>query len=315
MPFIFQNAKIFTRGRKCIVNADVDGLIAGMFLQNFGGWRVVGYSSCCGKPDDELWLENANENLEECVFIDLPVCVPNFSAIDQHFVLFNEESRNNYLAQRNKINPNAMRGKVYRTADEKHQYTSKYPFGTAHFVLAALENSGVINRHCSLDFSKQLGEFDLADLFFRADRVIGNMANYTQNCFDWADWLISFGGHNTAALFNIAKSEYAARVDAETRVGDVLQSFGCKGTDGDCSNLFRGGDRAKLGAYFAFLGGALGLPPLPVFRFFAFGRLWGERENFDGDRDLPAVEAKTKRADIFSFALVSSRSISLTYFK
>lgn len=307
--------EMFTRGKKCIVNADVDGLIAGMLLQNFLNWNVVGYSSCCGKPDDDLWLKNTDENLQDCVFVDLPVSVPSFSVIDQHFVLFNEESRNDYLATQNKINPNVMRGKVFRTAGGSREYTGKYPFGTAHFVLTALERLGVIDGRFSFDFSEKFGGFDLADLLFRADRVIGNMANYTPNCLDWADWLIELGGHNTAALFHLAKSEYGKRLASEAQVGNTLRSFGCKGADGDCSNLFREKNDAALNHYFAFLGRALGLPPLPVFPYSAHGGLWGQGINLMGDYDLPAAEQETKREDIFSFAFVSSRRISLTYFR
>ena len=315
MPSIYRYAEIFTNGRKCIVNADGDGLIAGMLLQKFLGWRVVGYSSCCGKPDDELWLENAYEKLEECVFVDLPVCVSNYFAVDQHFVLFDELNRINYLAPKNKINPNVMQRKVYRNASGIYEYKEKYPFGTAHFVLAVLEDLGVINPQFTFQFSKQLNGFDLADLIFRADRVIGNLCQYTKNCFDWADWLIKLGGHNTADLFHIAKNSYRTRSAAEIQVGNTLQSYGCKGADGDCSNLFRGWNYTDLAAYFAYLGNALGLPPLPVFSYYPFGGLWGKGMDIKNNNDLLLAEQETKREDIFSYAFVSSKRISLTYFK
>ena len=53
-------ANIFTPNKKCIFNADIDGIIAGTLLQNFLNWEVVGYSFCCDKPDDELWLYDDN---------------------------------------------------------------------------------------------------------------------------------------------------------------------------------------------------------------------------------------------------------------
>ena len=37
---------LFTKNRQCIINADIDGIMAGMLLQKFLNWNVVGYSSC-----------------------------------------------------------------------------------------------------------------------------------------------------------------------------------------------------------------------------------------------------------------------------
>ena len=73
---------IFTKNKKCIVNTDLDGILSGMLLQYFLNWEVVGFSSCCGKPTDELWLKDKNINLKECIFIDLPVCKNDYYVID-----------------------------------------------------------------------------------------------------------------------------------------------------------------------------------------------------------------------------------------
>lgn len=75
---------LFTKNRQCIINADIDGIMAGMLLQKFLNWNVVGYSSCRGKYDDELWIKEDVNNIGNCVFVDLPVAVSNLSVIDQH---------------------------------------------------------------------------------------------------------------------------------------------------------------------------------------------------------------------------------------
>ncbi len=63
-----------------------------MLLQHFLNWEIVGFSCCCGKNNDELWLKDKNININECIFVDLPVCIENISVIDQHFVAFDEDS-------------------------------------------------------------------------------------------------------------------------------------------------------------------------------------------------------------------------------
>ncbi len=193
---------IFAKDRQCTINADIDGIIAGMLLQKFLNWIVVGYSSCRGRYDDELWIKTDVEDLRNCVFVDLPVSVSGLSVIDQHFVSLNKDSITKYNNDANKANPNVMRNKVYYNDDQQNQHTQKYPFGTTHFVLAILENLGYIKSDYVLNFSKRIEDFDLADLVLRADRVISNTYLYTRNCLDWADWIISLGGRNTKAFFS-----------------------------------------------------------------------------------------------------------------
>ena len=244
---------LFVKEKKCIVNADLDGALSGMLLQKFLNWKVIGYSSCCGKPNDELWLEKNNEKIEDCVFVDLPVWAPEIATIDQHFVAFDKYSIEDYFKSNNKLNPNTIRNRVFKTDTGRCEYTGKYPFGTVHFVMALLENLGLINDDYVFDFSKKIGNFDLADLILRADRVIGNTVQYTPNCFDWCDWIMKIGKNNTKRLFTIVKNEFKKRSYLENDVENKLVSFGCGGKDGDCSNLFRSKDYKKLNEYFKFL--------------------------------------------------------------
>lgn len=304
--------QIFSKNRKCIVNADIDGIIAGMLLQRFLNWRVVGYSSCCGKPDDELWLEDKKENLVDCVFVDLPVSVPELSVIDQHFISIDSESIDRYNSENNKLNPNVMRNRMFVNANGNCEYTNKYPFGTAHFVLAVLENLNIIDEQVSLLIHKKIDSFELADLFLRADRVIGNTYQYTPNCLDWANWMIDLGGKNTEALFVVVKNEYKTRINAEKKVEQCLINFGCKGIDGDCSNLFRVKDYTKLVEYFGFLSEAFEMRPLPIFKIFDFNKLNGKRV-FISNSDISVAKAESKRRDMFSFAFVTMKAMSLTY--
>ena len=299
---------VFERNRKCIINTDLDGLISGMFLQEFLGWEVVGFSSCCGKRNDNLWLKEGVNNINECVFVDLPVTIKDICIIDQHYVAFSKKNVEDYTKNKNKLNPNIMRSRFFLNND----YTRKYPFGTAHFILASLEKMNLIPENYAIHFYKQLNNFDLADLFLRADRVIGNTYAYTENCIDWSNWMINYGGTITKQLFNIVKTEYSTRYQREQFVESTLRQFGCAGLDGECSNLFRLQQQAKLKIYFDFLSKAFNMKAIPIFNFVDYN-------NFEGKRlaitNLSIINEILQNPNLFSFAFVSKKILSVTYIK
>lgn len=303
---------LFIRNRKCIINADLDGLLSGMILHKFLGWDIVGFSSCSGKPDDELWLYDIKEDLKDCVFVDLPVYLNTYSTIDQHFIAFDKDSINTYKKSENKVNPNIIRGKVFKKEDGSSEYTAKYPFGTIHFIIAVLENMGIIDASFSFDFQKKLDGFDLADLILRADRVIGNTVSYTDNCVDWLKWLINIGKKNTNSLFDLAQKELLSRKINESKVEEKMLQLGCKGRDGDCSNMLRNKDYDSLKQYFLYLSSAINMEPLPIKKIIDYGKLNGKRfeitkNNFD------FLKKESLKENVFSFAFVTMRTLSVTY--
>ena len=299
---------VFERNRKCIINTDLDGLISGMFLQEFLGWEIVGFSSCCGKRNDNLWLKEGVSNINECVFVDLPVIMNDISIIDQHYVAFNKRNLEDYTNNKNKLNPNIMRSRFFLNND----YTKKYPFGTAHFILASLEKLNLIPENYVIDFYKEVNNFDLADLFLRADRVIGNTYAYTENCIDWSNWMINYGGFITKQLFDIVKTEYSTRHQREHFVESKLQALGCAGLDGECSNLFRSQEYTKLKVYFAFLSKVFNMKPLPIFEFVDYNNFVGERFEIT---NLSRINEILQQPNLFSFAFVSKKILSVTYIK
>ena len=303
---------IFKPKRKCIINADLDGLLSGMILQEFLEWEVVGFSSCCGKPDDELWLYNIEEDINDCVFVDLPVYIKEYSTIDQHFVAFDKDSIEKYNNDGNKANPNIIRDRVFSDEQGKNQYTMKYPFGTIHFIIAVLEKMGIISDNYTFNFEKKLGEFDLADLILRADRVIGNTASYTPNCIDWLSWLVELGGINTKRLFEKVKNELMIRKISETKVEQKMKELGCKGIDGDCSNLFRNKEYEQLSNFFQYLSDAINMNPIPLKEIYDFGKLTGKRYEVT-NKNFDFLKEESMKKNMFSFAFVTMRSLSVTY--
>ena len=305
---------LFVRNRKCIINADLDGLLSGMILHKFLGWDIVGFSSCSGQPDDELWLYNIKEDIEDCVFVDLPVYLRKYSTIDQHFIAFDKDSIEKYKHDNNKVNPNIMRERVFKRMDGRSEYTAKYPFGTIHFIIAVLENMGIIDDTFSFDFRKKLDDFDLADLILRADRVVGNTVFYTVNCLDWLKWLMAIGKNNTSLLFNMVQNELLHRKSNESKVELKMIQLGCKGKDGDCSNMLRNKDYESLKKYFNYLSYAMNMESIPVKEIIDFGKLSGmryeiNRNNFD------FFKKESLKENVFSFAFVTMRTLSVTYIK
>lgn len=303
---------IFSPNKKCIVNADLDGILSGMILQHYLGWEIVGFSSCGGRPQDELWLRSKDIKIDECVFVDLPVSVKDFSVIDQHFVTADIQDVVNYKQDKNKINPNVLRSRVFLNEKQQSEYTSKYPFGTFHFILASLEKIGVIKEYDVFDFSKRFDNFDLADLILKADSVIKNTNNYTANCLEWSDWLSNLGGQVTKNLFDIVKTEYKQRSKTEINVERKMISLGCMKTDGDCSNMIRSRNYAALKNYFDFLANCFNLNALPVFELVDFSRLTGKRITINRN-NISLIKSALSNKDIFSFAFVTMNCLSITY--
>ena len=306
-------SNLFIPNQKCIINTDLDGILSGMLLSKFLNWDVIGFSSCCGKITDELWLKDDTINLKSCIFIDLPVWVRDFSTIDQHFVAFDLNSINEYINSCNKLNPNVLRTKVFKDTDGKSNYTNKYPFGTVHFVLAMLEYLDVIPKTYKFGFRKIIGQFDMADLLLRADRVIGNTYSYTPNCFDWINWICKIGKANTNELFSIVKNEYISRKNKEPFVEKKLLSLGCIGSDGDCSNMLRNKEYKPLEEYFSFLSQCTDLPTIDTFYFKEYAKLYGTRFNIYSNLNNLKIESKNN--NVFSFAFVSMKVLSMTYFE
>ena len=313
MIFSGERTSLFVKNKKCIINSDLDGLLSGMILHHFLDWKIVGFSSCSGKEDDNLWLFNRDEKLDECVFVDLPVYLKDYSTIDQHFIAFDHTFIESYENDENKINPNIIRKRVLKTNDGTSEYTLKYPFGTVHFILAILENMGIIHGNISFDFKKRIDDFYSSDLILRADRVIGNTKSYTENCVDWIEWLKKIGGKNTESLFNIVQNELLFGIVNEIKVESKMLQLGCKGKDGDCSNMLRNKDYESLNQYFNFLASAMDMEPIPVKELIDFGSLKGMRFEVNED-NFESLKKESLKSNVFSFAFVTKRMLSITYF-
>lgn len=307
---------LFGEKKKCIINADLDGMLSGIILHNVLGWEIVGFSMCNGKPSDELWLPEEmdfEEAMSECVFVDLPVVVDAATVIDQHFNAFDAESVNTFKGDNKKINPNVLRSMNYASAD--YGYTRKYPFGTVHFVIAALEKYGNV---MNANIDKNMGDFTSFDVLLRADRVIGNAATYTPNCKDWANYLASDNsGQVTSrvkdAVFSDHLNQYCSR---ERKVEEWLRNLGCARNDGDCSNLLSANRFDKVTEIMTQLALMLDLntPTIPN-NLQRSNRLIGERYPLSQTNYSSVKRLLVNDPNVFSYAIVNTRELSVTRIK
>jgi hypothetical protein len=300
-------ADIFTTNRKCIINADLDGILSGMLLSQFLHWDVVGFSACAGTPDDELWIRDSHL-IDDCVFVDLPVVAGNFAAVDQHYSALSINDFNTLRSDMLKINPNILRGRYFSNPDGR--YTAKYPFGTVHFVLAILERMGLIDgKTDTVSLCKDLGGFSSKDLLLRADRVVGNFAGYTANCKDWSAWLIKLARSNsgmTHAVFSGLDENINDSLAKERKVEQKLLDLGLSRKDGDCSNLLRCRKYDVLNSFLLYLSSSFDMNALTFDNLNSRGCLRGYRVAITPELNIFGVD------NIFSCAAVNMRQMSIT---
>lgn len=307
---------LFSPKKKCIINADLDGMLSGIFLHNILGWEIIGFSMCNGKPSDELWLPKGlsiKEALSECVFVDLPVVVDIATVIDQHFNALDNNSVMTFSGDEKKLNPNVLRSMNYTSADRG--YTRKYPFGTVHFIIAALEKYG---NAININIDKNMGGFTSFDVLLRADRVIGNAATYAPNCKDWANYLsLDNSGQVTSrikdAVFSDHLDQYCSR---ERKVEEWLRNLGCARNDGDCSNLLSANRFDKVAEIMAQLASMLDLnTPIIPNDLQRSNRLIGERYPLSQTNYSSTKRLLVNDPNVFSYAIVNTRELSVTRIK
>lgn len=306
---------ILSEHKKCIINADLDGILCGTILSNALNWEVVGYSMCNGKITDDLWLPediSTEDAMNECVFLDLPVVKSGVATIDQHFNAFDDKDVSGYLNDYSKINPNMLRSMYYSSSERG--YTRKYPFGTIHFIIAVLEK---YKKMVSIDINKDLGGFKSIDVLLRADRVIGNSVTYNANCKDWINYLAK--DNNGIVTNTIRKIIFDGDLDIysrrETMVEEMLKSYGCSRKDGDCSMLLMNGQYSDVFYIIMKIANIFGLkPPKVRSDLIRCHALTGQRYPIFGG-DFSIARRKTLERDVFSYAIVSSREVSITKLK
>ena len=182
---------MLNRNEKCVINTDLDGFLCGLLLHHFLDWEIVGFCN----SRDTMWLDQSKvSSLKEVVFVDMYVAHKDLRCVDQHIVSCNEKHSELLKKNPNKTNPNIERGRSFSNGT----YYTKFPFGTFHYLVSALERQGVPvkKQTCLKKKLKQNSKIKTnytirtVDLMLRADDTLNTTVKaYPQNASDWWGWL------------------------------------------------------------------------------------------------------------------------------
>lgn len=156
------------RQQDCIVSPDADGLLSGLFMSHYLGWRVRGFY------DGKVLVCDEVVRARDCVFLDMELFRDGVRSAGQHMLLYN---RSNHPQNWNNLDK-CFSINNYRGYDANSEFALKYPFGTIHFLLAALDGAVPIT----------LPDSAVAPLLF-IDGTYHNLFRYTENSLDWLRYL------------------------------------------------------------------------------------------------------------------------------
>ncbi|KKU59355.1 MAG: hypothetical protein UX81_C0010G0018 [Parcubacteria group bacterium GW2011_GWA2_47_12] len=159
---------IVERNQNCILSPDSDGLLCGLFMSHYLGWKIRGFY------DGKVLLVEKGIIPRDCVFLDMEIYRDGVRSIGQHMILFDKKNPPKGWGAFNQcISANNL-----HNYDFKNDFKSKYPLGTIH-LLAAL----VAARH-PIEIKK-----DAISSLLYTDGTFKNQFNYPENCLEWLEFL------------------------------------------------------------------------------------------------------------------------------
>src|SRR3989339_1433672 len=159
---------IVEKEQSCILSPDSDGLLCGLFMSNYLGWRIKGFY------DGKIMLLDKNTSTKDCVFLDMEIFRKEIRSVGHHMVLFNKKKKpKTWINFENSIQPN-----VFRDYDAYNDFRLKYPLATIHLLI------GIIASRIKLEIPKMA----ICPLLY-VDGVFKNLFGYPENCIDWLRYL------------------------------------------------------------------------------------------------------------------------------
>lgn len=76
---------IVEEGRDCIVSPDSDGLLCGLFMSHYLGWKIRGFY------DGKVLLLAKGVMPKDCVFLDMEIYREGVKSIGQHMLQFDKK--------------------------------------------------------------------------------------------------------------------------------------------------------------------------------------------------------------------------------
>ncbi len=76
---------IIERNQNCILSPDSDGLLCGLLMSYYLGWRIRGFY------DGKVLVIDEGVKPQDCVFLDMEIFRPNIRSVGQHMVMYDKE--------------------------------------------------------------------------------------------------------------------------------------------------------------------------------------------------------------------------------
>ena len=228
------------RNKAIIINSDLDGIISGLLLSKFLNCKIVGFTN----SKEYVWFnEGFNIPYSEVVFVDIFIANPEVICIDQHIISVDITHHDTLKVNENKLNPNLLNPRFHSPTKS---YRTKYPFGTAHFILALIENEGI--DLSSVNLNNSVEGISFMDLLLRADDTMKTTidSRYTSNAVEWWNWLEDLSGDGSLTVemilyLNGLSEESASFIKDEIAKKLISKPFNCNTSDGGIQDLTSNG--------------------------------------------------------------------------
>lgn len=159
--------------RYCVLSPDSDGLLCGLFMSKFRGWKVVGFY------DDKLAVINPVYLKQDLVFLDGEIFRKETKSMGHHMLKLNKNKTVDFSGFANCIQPNLI-----RNYDGKHDFRLKYPLATIHMLVSIIAYADHKRGKTEIVFKDSA----IPPLFF-TDGVFNVLFSYPENVLNWLSYL------------------------------------------------------------------------------------------------------------------------------
>jgi len=208
---------IIERNKDCILSPDSDGLLCGLLMSHYLGWKIRGFY------DGKVLAVQRGINPHNCVFVDMEIFRADIRSIGQHMVMFDKKD----LPKNWSNFDNCIAANNLRHYDFKNDFKLKYPLGTVHLLLS------IIAQNIEIPIKKEA----VCPLLY-TDGIFKNQFNYPENCLSWLDFLDADRPNNP--LRKIFFDKHYSTYELMVALKDFFAEINVIG-DGK-----RGGDKIKI---------------------------------------------------------------------
>jgi hypothetical protein len=191
-----------------IAQLDPDGLYSAFIISRLTGLDVVGVSDLY----NNIYGIDENDTLSDYVFVDVEMFLPDVLSVGNHNNITNpkvyEEIKDRLV---NCLNPNYQFGVTVK------EYTGKYPFGTAHYLIELYSEQ--------LNLPELFESKELLQLLYISDAVYNTVNKYPTNFKNWADKLFKNDLFQEKFLKVLFK-KFSFSKDTERLLNEAKKMFG-----------------------------------------------------------------------------------------